>query len=515
MQKIKELMKNKRNVILALVLVAALVLRFIKFGSFITADEPNWFERVMSFANALSVRDFLRTEQTPHPGVPTMWMATVGYTLFKLLFTGLGDQAMHFLMKLPFGIFSILSVGVFYFLVSKLFDKRVSLLATALYAINPLFLGHTHILHIDLVLSVFTPFSFLLFLIYIKNDNKVYLALSAVVYALALLSKTPAFIIAPVFAVPILIAKRDKIQAIKTLFIFYLMTALAMVIIWPALWSNPTLYLKDLYKAFFESATTTHSSKQVGVYELDLTYYFINLAQYSTFSDVVVFVLSGFGLIPYIMSVFKKRSPKSDPASLIGLFVYMVLFFTAMTLGAKKGERYMMPIYLPLMAATSYLALNFIGVLNKYIKNLVVFAVVGIILFDVFRLVSMAPYYMAYYNPLFTKNPNGVLKRGWGEGLELAADYLNQKKDKKKILVVTWYPVVFGKYYTGRTEGIDNWYGTRDTMKADYAVLYKGMQGRPEEDIPSKVLKLFEGKKPEKVFKANGLDYVWIYKLKN
>ena len=51
------------------------------------------------------------------------------------------------------------------------------------------------------------------------------------------------------------------------------------------------------------------------------------------------------------------------------------------------------------------------------------------------------PYYLTYFNPLSGGNRSApqVLLVGWGEGLEKAADWLNQQPDPDTQHVISWY----------------------------------------------------------------------------
>jgi hypothetical protein len=125
------------------------------------------------------------------------------------------------------------------------------------------------------------------------------------------------------------------------------------------------------------------------------------------------------------------------------------------------------------------------------------------------------PYYFTYFNPLMggaARAPQ-VLMVGWGEGLELAADYLNQKPGSDELLVMS--PISYGStsfFLEGesvQTFRLDERLNTRKqeiVSELDYILTYvNGWQRTPPE------LDLFAGIEPEHVIWLNGLEYVRIY----
>ena len=62
------------------------------------------------------------------------------------------------------------------------------------------------------------------------------------------------------------------------------------------------------------------------------------------------------------------------------------------------------------------------------------------------------PYYLSYFNPLMggSQRAPQVLMIGWGEGLDRAARYLNDKPDADQLYVMSWYfPGCFSYFFKG------------------------------------------------------------------
>ena len=95
---------------------------------------------------------------------------------------------------------------------------------------------------------------------------------------------------------------------------------------------------------------------------------------------------------------------------------------------------------------------------------------------------------------------------GDGSGLDLAAQYLNQKPNAKRkaVYVSPLASELFDYYFIGETVRIDRTEGERPP---DYVVLYirDAQIGRVHVTQPDDRL--------EKVISLNGIDYVWIYKI--
>jgi hypothetical protein len=142
-------------------------------------------------------------------------------------------------------------------------------------------------------------------------------------------------------------------------------------------------------------------------------------------------------------------------------------------------------------------------------------AVIGI---QVASAVSTFPYYLSYYNPLMggSRKAPQVMLVGWGEGLDQAARYLNQKPNVKQLKVISWYATgPFSYYFEGQDRSL--WYDPGATpeewerfISSDYAVIYIGQWQR---QVPGPVLEYVAKLEPEHSIWIDGLEYARIYKL--
>ena len=90
-----------RMIALGLFLIV-LVPRLLALGKFITADEPRWAIRSVSFLTGLLTTDWLLTLDTPgHPGVTTMWSGTLGLIMDYALNHQAAGSLLAFVQSLP------------------------------------------------------------------------------------------------------------------------------------------------------------------------------------------------------------------------------------------------------------------------------------------------------------------------------------------------------------------------------------------------------------------------------
>lgn len=124
------------------------------------------------------------------------------------------------------------------------------------------------------------------------------------------------------------------------------------------------------------------------------------------------------------------------------------------------------------------------------------------------------PYYLTYFNPLvggsFTAPQ--VLFVGWGEGLEAAAEWLNEQPAADQLRVVAWYADgPFSYYFKGQEVSLGYesplmWFGT------DYAVLYVNQWQR---QLPSpEVVNYFAQQTPVHEVRFRGLELAKIYDMR-
>jgi hypothetical protein len=197
--------------------------------------------------------------------------------------------------------------------------------------------------------------------------------------------------------------------------------------------------------------------------------------------------------------------------TLLWLGVYGLLCLAMLTLAPKKFDRYALPIFPALdisagiglvwAAETAHAALARRG---WHVSAPLVWAlaVAGLAL----NLAWHQPYELAYYNPLLGGGlaaEHGILV-GWGEGLELAADYINAQPGGCDRPVYAPHYFLLGNYTCAPT--------TDDrAAAAGYAVFYINLNQR---NVDADLLTALRARHPpDHTVRINGIDYAYVYAL--
>ena len=196
--------------IAAALFALALAPRALSFGTFVTVDEAyHWFGRADSFLRALQQGDYAGTNLVGHPGVTTMWLGAMGILLHRSLATlgwvDLADpRVQRILLRMPVAVVTALCIALAYPLLRRLFGARIAMLAALLWATEPFLIAHSQLLHTDALLTSFMAMALLAAMVAFRVDGPDrpirpgMLVASAVYAGLALLTKSPSPMLAPI-----------------------------------------------------------------------------------------------------------------------------------------------------------------------------------------------------------------------------------------------------------------------------------------------------------------------------
>ena len=128
------------------------------------------------------------------------------------------------------------------------------------------------------------------------------------------------------------------------------------------------------------------------------------------------------------------------------------------------------------------------------------------------------PYFFNYYNPLLggSRRAVEVMQIGWGEGLDQAARYINDKPNSDKIRVIAWYgsgPFLYFSDSRVRSLDVDHPWSVDDWGEfntSEYAVVYIQQWQR---NLPAEVLDRLRALTPEYSVWIDGLEYVRVYRI--
>ncbi|MDX1415706.1 MAG: glycosyltransferase family 39 protein [Candidatus Promineifilaceae bacterium] len=543
--------------LLAGVFVIIAVPRWLVVSQTATEDETKWVARAANFSVALSSGDLAGTFQSEHPGVTAMWAGTWG---LKALFPGYVEQEPGslepyqvdlFLLShgytplqaLAAGrrimvLFNALALTLVYFYARRLLDPPTALLAVAFYALSPFLAAHTHLMHLDGLAGSLMLLSLLAFLAHFEWQRKSDLLLAGVASGLAWSTKTPALALGPILLLITLILvwmnranKPADWQSLRgpllSLLIWAGIGLLTLFLVWPALWVEPADTLNRILQGAVGYAGGGHGTPVFfngTIYDdgripaTAFTFYPLTYLWRST-----PVTLIGIGLI--VPALWRRLSPTNQRIgrdTIVALLSYAVLFTLFMTLGSKKFDRYLIPIYpaLHLVSASGWVSVSrylssrwLTGSSRKALLFVLVLILLAAWQFSSVR--SVYPYYLSYYNPLMGGSSRApqVMQIGWGEGLDAAGRYLNDKPGSRDLNVASWYPSSLSYYFAGEKIPITAELTAADLAAieaADYAVLYIHQWQR---GVPAALLDKFVTRDPEHIIELNGLEYVRIYNL--
>ena len=527
----------------------------------------------------------LTTRWTGVLGILAMYLPRLQTASGQLLIDGqpfqdlLTDMSAHLpevlaATRYPTAILTSMGVVGLYFLVRPLFGQRAALLSAVILALEPFYLALSRVIHHDALSTTFMALSLLSFMVHLRGYRPfLYLALSGLTAGLAFLSKSPSLFLVPFSAllslgaywlqkgpalpVPSLALSpaegavegspvegslwpldwRRVAELGRDWAIWGLIAALVFVLLWPAMWVEPLGTIQGVIDKASGYAASPHERGNffLGKVGLDPGPLFYPVALLFRLTPLTLL-----GLGSSLLLFGKKRASSSlvrgedDGAEdrwramqMSSLWAFILLYVLFMTTGAKKFDRYLLPIFpvMDILAALGLLALG--EVIWKWMrgrfKRVPRFrtSALGlglVLLLQAGFALPHYPYYLTHYNPLLggIRQAAQTLLVGWGEGYEQAVRYLNQKDNAAHLSVATWYAKqCVGPFFGGQAHklnvnsqepiGVVPWYNT------DYVVSYINQVQR---DIPNPAtVSFFRSQQPEYVVHIKGLDYASVYKV--
>ncbi|MDX1416522.1 MAG: glycosyltransferase family 39 protein [Candidatus Promineifilaceae bacterium] len=504
--------------------------RVIEFGGSTTI----WHIRAVEFVAALRNGQWANTLQAPHPGVIVMWLAGMPQMIAELM--GIDYPGLPFLYRLsleliPLTLVISLAIVAAYFLVAQLFDYQIAAVGTVLLALDPYHISLSKAIHVDALMSVFFMLSVLFMWVYFwKNPGWRHLVFSAVFAALGILTKTPAVFLLPFFFLCLAAwflwawraartgedsARRWSIvkpllrRAILAAGLWLLVLVAVYVLLWPSMWVQPLDTLDVTFGGSAYYRDTPHENPTFFLGEsLDVDpgplFYPITTPIKMTAVTLIGFLLS-------IIVLFQDRIPQKQRLIIL-MGLALIFFFTVMmTLGAKKFTRYMLPA---MQFATILAGVGWVIILRELFKGRVRFMqIVLLLILFVQALVSLPlhPYYGTHYNYLFG-GPQVVLGQEIvsgqekGEGLKLAAEYLNSLSLAPRLAVGAQSWLSFHFYFDGQTLPLSN-------EEVDYLLFTRSWLSREvESEDWGPIWEAYKNRKPKFVASFGGVPYVWVYK---
>jgi 4-amino-4-deoxy-L-arabinose transferase-like glycosyltransferase len=520
-----EVSSRLQLVLIALLVLLALPPRLLATDRFVTTDELFWIGRAAAFARAVETGQLGATFQSGHPGVTTMWTAWAGMgALTRDLAPSRREVSRREVSQHPsfmpalaaarqaFGVVTALGIGLLALLACRVFGPGPALLGGLLLALDPFFLAHSRLVHIDASLALWMSVAVVAGLARRQGGGPWTLVVCGVGTGLALLSKSPALMLVafvPLVLLPLRgfgLAESRLRPALPDVAVWGVMTLLTFVLVWPAVWSSPAETL-NRYLAFVRDNANPDSAAAANDVGIGVWFYPLVFLLRST-------PLIWLGLVGLLLS---WKRPGGAPTLLLATFA--LLFATAMTVAAKGFDRYLLPIFpaVDLLAGlglwrmvTLVAARAGNGLLLR--RQVAIGGVLAAVIVGCggFWVWSAWPYGLTYANPLLGGNPTAhrTIANGWGEGLDEAARYLNQYGAGSRLRVAMpgeIYTTVLDAQLNGTVAPAEGY----DAGTADALVVY--LRNNQLGERPPFFDQELLAWTPEHVVTLSGVPYAWVY----
>jgi hypothetical protein len=496
----------------------------------VTADEDNWMRRAGGFAWGVANGRPGRTYQNGHPGVLTMELAILGQgpggaerfadpvtgnprlvTTIPGFFDGLVDARRAFALATA-GLVTAISLVAW-----RLFGPGPAIFGGLLLALDPFYLAHSQLVHLDALLSGCLTLAVLCGLVrWGRNGDRRWVIAGGAFSGLALLAKVPAIYLLPF--VPLLALMLGRQLGLRRLTVdlvhWGLAGLLAFVALWPSLWVNPVSTIERMVEFARETGGQPHEQGSffLGQALADPGPLFYPVAVALRLAPATIV-----GLL--VLALVAWRAPRTlSPSAwrlVIALAAFAVGFALFMSLGAKKFDRYLLPAFptLDLLAGLGlwlgwrWLRFAPLAAIQMRRRALPLALGTALVAAVAWPALSVYPHYLAYYNPLAGGGAAAVrsIPVGEGEGLREVGEWLNAQPDLEQLEVISDSYDVLKAVYAGGGESLRD----RVPPSADYVVLYVY---QTQINHSPRVRADYASREPEHVVGLNGIEYARIFR---
>jgi len=520
-----------------LLAITYLAPRIVGLDRLVTVDERFWLGRSANFYAALMNGELEHTYQFAHPGVMTMWAGAIGYRVafpdYPAAHPGqVRDVAdIHEVLRaLDHDPLDVLIAGrtvkllmqtvflvIGFWLMRPVFGTVTAVVGTLLLSFDPFLVAHDRLLHVDGLFAITAFVSILALLRYLHDQNDLrFLGVSGIFAAFAWLTRTPGVVVAAVVGLVFVALiwthqRRRGDSPVRTAMQFARPAARwgaaalgTTVLVWPALWVSPIDVYRSVLAWTFEAAAEGHETATFFYgtnYRGDADAFYALYYPLSLLWRLTPFTLVGLTAV-LLGLAFRSRSvfPQRHWAPVGILAGYALLYMVGMSLGDKKFDRYLLPVYpaLDLIAAVGIVgAARLVAVQRARASRVLAGAIIGgVVVGQTLSALATAPYYLTYFNPLMG-GPAGAseaLLLGWGEGLDQVAEFILRQPGGENAVVhmsnarttllylMPESATVVGRAYGQDMESVVAW------AEADYYVAYvsqwqRGSYSRPIDDL--------------------------------
>lgn len=550
-----------RSVFVTIVVITAvyLAVRLPLIGRAVTTDEPFWLGRSANFYRAITHHEWEYTYQMAHPGVMTMWAGTLAYIIrfpdYASLATGnltdpyliesvLREMGQDPLAMMRFATIVKLLVQAAFFAISvayltRLVGSRAATIAGGVFALSPMLIGYAVVLHVDglfteaLVASVLALAWAAESMWTCRRLAWPHWVIGGILSGMAILTRTTGLVLVGAAGLVLLLqlvwpTKTDRtlwqrFRACLAIGLTWAAVATATIVaLFPALWAKPHTALSKLVSWSTAAVVEGHENPSFfnGIHQGDpgKQVYAYVLAWRSTPVEWIGILL----LLTLGVWTWWRQRQRRELRLIITILVVALVYTVAMSIGAKKFDRYVLPpiALLSLAAGLGYAAaVEWLGrqAISVRVRQAAIAMIAVVVLSgQSLALASTWPWELDYYNPILggPTTAQNVLEIGWGEGgREVAADLTARTADGPIVVQTTANPSAFTYFLPDNTPvhfagfGIGSpsaWYET------DYFVA--GIQQTQRNMSPGALL--LRDSQPVQEVRINGVPYFSEYAIK-
>ncbi len=515
------------------------LLAFLPRAVYPVSRPMQWYTRAVRFSDALLAQDWAEAYQRYHPGVSTMWLSSIGVRLYawqkglstdQLLGTaptkpGVLNDAVT-AGVIPLAVVIALCIGLSYVLLSRITEPKVAFAGSCLLALDPFYIPHSKVLHVDALLATFMLTSALFLLNFLRHSRSLDLILSGAFAGLAFLSKSPSCFLIPYAA--LVVGTHNVLPHIRSgqkrwthpfwettrvMLLWGMVACVVFVALWPAMWVEPVSTLRKIAARVLFHIGTAHYNPVFfvgGVTHEDPgpLFYLATIAWKTTLVTLPMLCAA---------ILFEARQLRRGKGNgMVWLFAAYAAFFTAqMCLSARKELVYLLPAFpaLDMLAAlgVARTADSVTRVRRWQRLDWLPSAIVGgVLVLQAVLVLPRHPYYGTLHNRLLggTRVAQYILPlQDQGEGLDLAGQYLNTlpRAQRARAGLYRRSASIFRRNFVGATSNISD-------PRANYRIYYVNqVMRRLGSEAWEEMWHLDRQEEPLWTVTFGGVTYVWVY----
>lgn len=453
----------------------------------INNDDGWWKSRGYEFSSAISNLEFEKTAPTYHPGVTLLWSQFVAIKAYGVMedigytpeYFGVSEYILNHILQNIFVVLTTsLLLSLLYIGLSKIMGKFYAVFFIIVLASEPFFTALARTIHLDALLAISMFTSFVYYYLAIQNlakearASRIYMLIAGVIGGFALLTKSPALFLFPMFLVPLIFYKKDNFE-LKSAFLLYLQTFSVMIltvfIFWPAMWVDPVGSVKYILDGI----------KGVGIEDGHVHYWFgkeVSDPGWLFYPLVIIGRYSSVLFISFILGIFflftKNVWNRNKFYSFyLESFIFFLAYLLMLSLASKKIDRYSLLAVFPMITLSIYF------VINLNLKRLILKIILSCYIFSALVIYAgLYSYYLVYYSPLIGGYDYGmkILEPSWQVAYAEVAKYLNNKKGSENLKVALLDHFYIRGYANFETFDLSN---EDRLLEADYIVIPKYREG--------------------------------------